>query len=139
MQDLIAMTKALADETRVRALMSLAEGELCVCQIIEVLDLAPSTVSKHMSILQGAGLVQRRKDGRWCYYRLADDEDTTAAARQMIDWVLTHFEQAETIANDAAKRAGVRQQRREELTACYCGVGRDTGKATLTALTADVD
>jgi DNA-binding transcriptional ArsR family regulator len=54
--------------------MSLHNGELCVCQIIELLSLAPSTVSKHMAILKAAGLVESRKDSRWVYYRLAESK-----------------------------------------------------------------
>ncbi|MBW2408107.1 MAG: winged helix-turn-helix transcriptional regulator, partial [Deltaproteobacteria bacterium] len=50
----MAITRALSDQNRVRALMALKDRELCVCQIIELLDLAPSTVSKHMSILANA-------------------------------------------------------------------------------------
>jgi len=51
--------------------MALRDRELCVCQIIEFLGLAPSTVSKHMSILKQARLVDTRKSGRWVFYRLA--------------------------------------------------------------------
>jgi AhpD family alkylhydroperoxidase len=50
--------------------MALWDGELCVCQMIELLGLAPSTVSKHISILRPAELLESRKDGRWIYYRL---------------------------------------------------------------------
>jgi DNA-binding transcriptional ArsR family regulator len=52
-------------------------GELCVCQIIELLGLVPSTVSKHMSILKQAGLVENRKEARWMYYRLPKKEAQT--------------------------------------------------------------
>ena len=52
MRDLMAVIKALADENRVRILMTLGPKELCVCQIVELLGLAPSTVSKHMAILK---------------------------------------------------------------------------------------
>ena len=58
MRDLMAVTKALADESRVRILLALKPGKLCVCQIVELLQLAPSTVSKHMSILKHARLVE---------------------------------------------------------------------------------
>lgn len=58
MKRLMAMLKAVSDENRVRLLMALSEGELCVCQLIEFIELAPSTVSKHMSILRGANLVE---------------------------------------------------------------------------------
>jgi ArsR family transcriptional regulator, arsenate/arsenite/antimonite-responsive transcriptional repressor len=65
--------KALADGNRLRTVVALMEkDELCVCQIVEMLKLATPTVSRHMSILQAAGLVQSRKEGRWVYYRLKD-------------------------------------------------------------------
>ena len=79
MRRFLNITKALSDENRVRALMALRAGELCLCQLIELLDLAPSTVSKHLSILLQADLVECRKDGRWHYYRLAGPTVSTAA------------------------------------------------------------
>jgi DNA-binding transcriptional ArsR family regulator len=51
MKDVLAIAKALADENRTRVLMFLRAGELCVCQIMEMMGLAPSTVSKHLNIL----------------------------------------------------------------------------------------
>ncbi len=57
MRELMAVMKALADENRVRILMAVLGRELCVCQIVELLGLAQSTVSKHMSILHQARLV----------------------------------------------------------------------------------
>lgn len=66
----VRITKALADPQRLRILMMLRGGERCVCQIVEALALAPSTVSKHLSLLDAAGLVGSRKQGRWIYYRL---------------------------------------------------------------------
>lgn len=63
---------ALADETRLRLVFALRHGELCVCQLIELSGLSPSTVSKHLSILRDAGLLDSRKQGRWVHYRLAD-------------------------------------------------------------------
>ena len=70
MRDFMSVSKALADENRVRILLALDGRELCVCQIIELLKLAPSTVSKHMSILKHARLVESKKDGRWNNYSL---------------------------------------------------------------------
>ena len=69
MLDFMAIAKSLADENRVRLLLALQKQELCVCQLIELIGLAPSTVSKHMSILKQAHLVETRKEGRWVYYR----------------------------------------------------------------------
>ncbi|MCB0324442.1 MAG: winged helix-turn-helix transcriptional regulator [Bdellovibrionales bacterium] len=87
MRNLLAITKALADESRLRALALLEGRELCLCQVIAVLGLSPSTVSKHMSILQQAGLVESRKEGRWAYFRLAD-EGASDEAREAVQLVL---------------------------------------------------
>ncbi|MEI6646409.1 MAG: metalloregulator ArsR/SmtB family transcription factor [bacterium] len=70
MRSTLRITKALSDIQRLRILMMLRVGELCVCQIIAVLGLAPSTVSKHLSVLSAADLVVSRKAGRWAHYRL---------------------------------------------------------------------
>jgi ArsR family transcriptional regulator, arsenate/arsenite/antimonite-responsive transcriptional repressor len=82
MRDLMAVIKALADENRVRILMALGPKELCVCQIVELLGLAPSTVSKHIAILKQARLVDSRKQERWMFYRRAEG-DATVEAREM--------------------------------------------------------
>src|SRR5512136_1120581 len=86
MRDFMKITKALADENRVRALLALRKGELCVCQITELFGLAPSTMSKHLSILYQAGLVESRKKGRWIFYRLPG-KDAPVEAREAIRWV----------------------------------------------------
>jgi DNA-binding transcriptional ArsR family regulator len=71
MRHLLAVMKALADESRLKILWALHGRELCVCQIVELLGLATSTVSKHLSILKQARLVEARKEGRWACFRLA--------------------------------------------------------------------
>jgi ArsR family transcriptional regulator len=64
--------KALSDPNRVRVLKLLQKKELCVCEIQEFLQLAQSTVSKHMKTLEDAGLVVRERRGTWIIYYLAD-------------------------------------------------------------------
>ena len=83
MRHILAVTKALADEGRLRILASLRGGELCVCQIVELLELAPSTVSQHLALLQQAELVTSRKDGRWVHYRLSGREASVAVRRAL--------------------------------------------------------
>ncbi len=70
--------KALAHPGRLRILAMLHGGELCVCQMTAVLDLAASTVSAHLADLKRAGLVGERKDGRWVFHRLEDGEAAQA-------------------------------------------------------------
>lgn len=72
MQTALDTAKALADGNRMRVVVALLEhDELCVCQITELLQITMATVSRHMSILHKARLVQSRKEGRWVFYRLA--------------------------------------------------------------------
>jgi ArsR family transcriptional regulator len=87
MRELLAITKALADENRLRSVGLLGHQELCLCQIVEVLGLASSSVSRHMSILQQARLVESRKEGRWAYFRLADD-DAPQPVHEVLDIIL---------------------------------------------------
>ena len=72
LRDYEAVLKAAADPNRARILKMLERGELCVCQIVATLELSQSTVSKHLSLLRAAGLVEERKKGRWVHFRLAD-------------------------------------------------------------------
>jgi len=74
MQELLNIFKALSDETRLRILKLLEEGELCVCHITAALDMIQPKVSFHLATLKGAGLLRDRKEGRWTHYRL-DDSD----------------------------------------------------------------
>jgi ArsR family transcriptional regulator, arsenate/arsenite/antimonite-responsive transcriptional repressor len=67
--------KTLSDETRLRILALLGEGELCVCDLMAILELPQSTVSRHLATLRNAGLVEDRRQGVWMYYRLAAVED----------------------------------------------------------------
>jgi DNA-binding transcriptional ArsR family regulator len=71
MRGLELTLKAAGDPTRTRILKLLEGGALCVCQVQAVLGLAPSTVSRHLSVLRNAGLVTDRRDGRWISYALA--------------------------------------------------------------------
>lgn len=86
MESILAITRALSDENRIRALLALKGRELCVCQLIEFLQLAPSTVSKHMTILKQARLVKGQKRGRWMYYQQVDS-DAPPEVRQVLEWL----------------------------------------------------
>jgi ArsR family transcriptional regulator len=120
MKDFLSITKALADENRLRMLMALREGELCVCQITELMGLALSTVSKHLSILYQAGLVNARKEGRWMYYSLPG-KAAPAAAREAVAWVRRSLADSERTAQDARRLQKVRAMDLTELCKRLCG------------------
>jgi ArsR family transcriptional regulator, arsenate/arsenite/antimonite-responsive transcriptional repressor len=102
MRNVISIAKALSDENRVRIVGMLDGRELCVCQVIELLALAPSTVSKHLAILKQARLIDGRKDGRWMYYRLADD-DAPRAVHEVLHWTLQTLKGDKQIREDAKR------------------------------------
>lgn len=118
MKEIMAITKALADENRTRVLMFLRNGELCVCQIMEMLGLAPSTVSKHLNILYQAGLVEPRKDGRWIYYRLPG-KGAPSCVSGVIRWLLNCLADDSRIAQDAKKLKAVCNMTLEDLCCRY--------------------
>jgi len=76
----VTVFKALANESRVRILDALREGELCACELQVVLDAPQSTVASHLRELADAGLVKKRRQGKWTYYRIGD-----TAALQLLD------------------------------------------------------
>jgi len=123
LQQFLAITQALSDESRVRAVLALRGGELCLCQLVEVLELAPSTVSKHVDLLKQAGLVTMRKKGRWHYYSLAGP-GAPQLVREALRWTLRSLEKEKVAVSDAAKLCCVREADPKELTACYTRDGR---------------
>ena len=116
MFEFMTITKALADENRIRILMALeGRDELCVCQLIDMLQLAPSTVSKHLFILRSARLILGRKEGRWMYYRLNAD-DAPRAVKEALAWVARSVTDAAVIREDR-----VRLTADEQTTGIKCG------------------
>lgn len=76
--------KALADSNRLRILKMLQQKSLCVCEMTEILGLATSTVSKHLSILREAGFITNNKDGRWVNYEIIE-ESSNYYSRPLLD------------------------------------------------------
>lgn len=111
MESALAMAKALADGNRMRVAAALMEhDELCVCQLVEMLQIATATVSRHMSILQNAGFVKCRKDGRWVYYRLS--ESFPGLLRQ---WLMDALSNSKEIKRDRKLLATIVSRAPEEL------------------------
>lgn len=109
MREFLAVVSALSDPNRLRLLLSLQGREQCVCNLVDFIGLADSTVSKHMSILRQAGLVDSRKKGRWVYYRLADG-DASPFARQMIELAGEHLRGDKIITSDGLRMAEIVMQ-----------------------------
>lgn len=90
--------KGLADPTRLRITMLLLDAELCVCDLIAVLRMPQSTVSRHMSRLKSSGVVVDRRAGKWVHYRLAGAE----SVRDLRDYLERNFSQLAPYRGDRA-------------------------------------
>ena len=117
MKDFMAIARALADENRTRVVMFLRKGEMCFCQIVEMLGLAPSTVSKHLDILASAGLIESRKAGRWVYYRLP--QVPAPRAKEALCWLNETLGKDPKVTSDAKRAKGVMKMDKEGLCCRY--------------------
>lgn len=130
MREFMNITKALSDANRVRILLALQGGELCGCQITEVFRLAPSTMSKHLSILYQAQLVNTRKEGRWVYYSLPG-KDASSTIRTALDWVSSSLSDSEQAAADAKRLKDVLEIEPTELCRKQCRPASCQGSANV--------
>jgi ArsR family transcriptional regulator len=73
MRELIKILDALSDETRLRMVTLLSGGELCVCEIMQALDISQTRASRNLGILRDAGLLVDRREGQWVYYSLSKE------------------------------------------------------------------
>ncbi len=121
MNSIVAVLKALSDPNRLRALYALRLGELCVCQLIALLELAPSTVSKHLTILRSARLIESRKEGRWIHYRLSKASPMSKVVALLFD----ELEQTTEMADDEKRLQQIYSEKVETLCRrLFCKPGR---------------
>ncbi|BCS97384.1 hypothetical protein DSLASN_30160 [Desulfoluna limicola] len=123
MDHTLAVTKALSDRNRLRTFMALLHfGELCVCEITELLQVTAPTVSRHMAILSGSGLVTSRKEGRWVYYRPCE-EGSKDSDKEVVGWLETRLAAAPEIASDR-KRLQIIIHENRRSSSCNTGESR---------------
>jgi len=103
------MFRAFSDRTRLRILHMLREGELCVCDLVEVIGVPQPKVSRHLAYLRKAGLVLARKQGLWSYYKLAPARDQFH--QKLLDCLASCFGSVPELAKDAAALRAVNSSR----------------------------
>lgn len=108
--------KALADETRLRIMALLTNGELCVCDLMAVLALPQSTISRHLSYLKNAGWVEDRRQGVWMHYRL--DEGNTALHQALLAVLQSELRNLEQTRNDAKALAAYLTTKKNGFSCC---------------------
>jgi len=93
--------RALGDETRIRIVALLTHGELCVCHLESALAISQPSCSRHLGVLKAAGIVDRRREGTWVYYRISDQE--RASVRAVIEVLAATFGAARALRADHAR------------------------------------
>lgn len=120
MDNALEILKALSDKNRSRVVAALTRyDELCACQITELLQVSGATASRHMGILQKAGLVGSRKDGRWVYFFLTKPE----GSEPLFQWLETSLLNSEQVRNDFQALEEIVGMTREDL--CRMQRGED--------------
>lgn len=94
----------LSDDTRLRSLVLLhQEGELCVCELVDALDVIQPKVSRHLAALRDGGVVSDRRAGQWVYYRI--EPELAPWARQAIDGMVCEAVARDTFIDDRIRLA----------------------------------
>ena len=119
MRELIAIARALSDPTRIRVMAALRNGELCVCELVDALDISQSSLSSHLQICREVGVVTTRKESRWIYYSLS------ARYAPLIE---TIFSELQTLGSDEQLRRDARRLKKRlqmrEGGRCVIGFGQ---------------
>jgi ArsR family transcriptional regulator len=117
--ELVAIARTLADPTRVRIITALSHGELCVCELVDVLGISQSSLSSHLQICRQAGVVTTRRDSRWIYYSLAS---------RYSPLIKTIFSELQTLRTDEQLRRDARRLKKRlqmrEGGRCVLGFGQ---------------
>lgn len=113
MNTLLAASKALADETRLRIINILLLRELCVCELQEILDMSEPRISRHLKILKGAGLVSHRVKGKWGFYSVQERLRNKGDFAKLFDFLDEQFKKDKIFALDREKAGN---------TNVYCSV-----------------
>ncbi len=102
MKNVTKLFKALSDPNRLRIIKMLEVRPLCVCEITDILQLAPSTVSKHLAILRDAGLILDTKQGKWVDYR-RNAEDARPQVADLLELLQKWLTDDKVVGQDAEK------------------------------------
>lgn len=105
MDKLLLKFKALSDKNRLRTFCALQScEELCACQIIEFLQVAGATASRHLSLMVNAGLLKTRKKGRWVYFRLNKD---ILSFEPVATWIAGQIKESDQLKKDTQALKGI--------------------------------
>lgn len=97
------LLRAVAEPTRARLLKALLGRELCVCELMDALQIPQYKVSRHLAVLKRAGLVADRRQGLWTYYSLPTGAKTDPVLRDVLRLIEAHVEDDRIVAADLGR------------------------------------
>jgi len=109
MDDVVQIYKALSEEMRLRIMMLLSHGELCVCDLMAIFDEPQSKISRHLAYLKNSGLVTGKRVGVWMHYSVKENMD--GIARAQLDFVGRHLSGEAWSREDVRKMEEVKAQK----------------------------
>lgn len=116
MRELVRVSRALSDETRIRMLKLLLERDICVCEMEHIFTISYSQVSRHLKILMDAGFLKRWREGK-CVVYVADRVNSNRYCRALLDVLADSFNDSEAVSKDRERlRQVIEQQVREKKT-----------------------
>jgi len=121
MKHIARQFKAFSDETRLRILHLLLNGECCICELMAVLELTQSKVSRHMAYLKNAGFVTDRREGVWMYYSLAKPANEIHACQ--LRCLSGCFQEIEILRQDEARLERITRERKLRCASCSQAAG----------------
>ena len=124
MREAVQVFKALADATRLRILNLLARGELCVCDIMKILEIGQSKTSRHLAYLKNAGLVTDRREGLWIHYSVSPSDELLQ--QLMLTWLIEEENEIPHAASDLKK---LKTLRKDRAWGTRCGRERTASRA----------
>ena len=102
MREMVRISKALSDETRIRMLKLLLERDICVCEMEEIFPLSESQLSRHLKTLMEAGFLRRWRDGK-CIVYVADKTDSNRYCRAVLELLADSYNDQEAVLRDREK------------------------------------
>jgi len=124
-QSLINAMKAISDETRVRILHILSFGSFNVNEITEILEMGQSRVSRHLKIMNDAGLLESLREGTWVYYKIPEDSSETNFSKDLTNLILLHREDIPKRESDQKNVGNLLNKREEKKIGYFNTIGRN--------------
>jgi len=115
MRELIRISKALSDETRIRMLKLLAERDVCICEMQEIFPLSISQISRGLKILMDAGFLARWREGKCVVYAASNDSNINPFCRALLNTLAASFNDDESVIKDRENLKRVIEARIREL------------------------